>query len=152
MERWNLVKQVVQQATLIHALTAEAKISSERDEAILSAMPSSERRKLELSIRKLHHNCGHLPNHVLVRMLRWKGAKENVQAAARLQRCSACVRNPCQRVVSTQTPGELPVVTWRSGITPGLKREQCTCGHASMKPQNSQLDTSGRKSTSLAVV
>ena len=52
-------------------------------------MPASERRKHELSIRKLHHNCGHSPNHVLVRMLRWKGAKENV-AAARLLRCSAC--------------------------------------------------------------
>ena len=72
------------------SLAAEAENSSERDEAILSAMPSSERRKLELSIRKLHHNCGHPPNHLLVRMLRWKGAKENVLAAARLLRCSAC--------------------------------------------------------------
>ena len=52
-------------------------------------MPSSERRKLELSKRKLHHNCGHPPNHVLVRMFRWKGATGNVLAAARILRYSA---------------------------------------------------------------
>ena len=90
VERWKLAQHVLQPATLVQALTAEAKNSSERDEAILSAMPSSERRKLELSIRKLHHNCGHPPIPVLVRMLRWKGAKENVLAAARLLRCGAC--------------------------------------------------------------
>ena len=44
--------------------------------------------KLELSIRKLHHH--YPPNHVLVRMYRWKGAKENVLAAARLLRCHDC--------------------------------------------------------------
>ena len=82
MERWKLVQHVLQQATMSQALTAENENSSEHDDAILSALPASERRTLELLIRKLHHNCGHPPNHVLVRMLRWKGAKENVLAAA----------------------------------------------------------------------
>ena len=68
MERWNLVQHFMQQATLTQALTSEAE-NCERDDAILSAMPSSERRKPELSIRKLHHNCGHPPDHVLVRKL-----------------------------------------------------------------------------------
>ena len=90
MERWNLVQNVLQQATMTQALTAENENSSEHDEATLSTLPASERRTLELLIRKLHHNCGHPPNHVLVRMLRWKDAKENVLAAARLLRCSAC--------------------------------------------------------------
>ena len=90
MERWNLAQHVLQDATWTQALTAETENSSQRDEAILSALPASERRKFELSTRKLHHNCGHPPNHVLVRMLRWKGAKDNVLAAARLLRCSAC--------------------------------------------------------------
>ena len=89
MERWNLVHHVLQQATMSQALTAENENSSEHDEAILSALPASERRSLELLIRKLHQNYGHPPNDVLVRMLRWKGAKENVLAAARLLRCSA---------------------------------------------------------------
>ena len=61
------------------------------DEAILSAMSSSEKRKLEVSIRKLHHNCGQPP----------KGAKENVLAAARLLRCSACEK--------AEPPGVKPV-------------------------------------------
>ena len=75
---------------MTQALTAETENSSERDETILSALSISERRKLELAVRKLHHNCGHPPNHVLVRMLRWKGAKEDVLAAARSLQCSAC--------------------------------------------------------------
>ena len=62
MERWNLVQHVLQQATLTQALTAETEHSSERDEPILSALPASERRKLELSIRKLHPNCGFPPS------------------------------------------------------------------------------------------
>ena len=75
---------------MTQALTAETENSSERDETTLSTLPISERRKLEFSVRKLHHNCGHPPNHVLVRMLRWKGAKEDVLVAARSLRCSAC--------------------------------------------------------------
>ena len=74
MERWNLVRHVLQQTTVTQA--------SELDDAILSAPPASDRRKLESSIRTLHHNSGH-PRHVFVRMLRWKGAKESVLAAAR---------------------------------------------------------------------
>ena len=100
MARWSLVQHVLQQANLTQAWTAEAENSSERDEAILSATPSSERRKLELSIRKLHHNCGHPSIHVLVRMLRWKGAKENVLAAAILLRCSASQTTRCETFVS----------------------------------------------------
>ena len=61
MERWNLVMQhVLRQATSTQALTAEAENSSERDEAILSALPASERRKLELSMRKLHRACANV--------------------------------------------------------------------------------------------
>ena len=56
MERLNLVQHVLQQATLSQASTADSKNSSKRDEAILSVLPASERRKLELSIRNLHHN------------------------------------------------------------------------------------------------
>ena len=74
---------------MTQALTAENVNSSEHDEATLYALSASERRTLELLIRKLHHNCGHPPNHVLVRMLRWKGAKENVLTAARSLRRSA---------------------------------------------------------------
>ena len=48
MERWNLIQDVLQQASMTQALTAETENSSERDEAILSALPISERRKLEL--------------------------------------------------------------------------------------------------------
>ena len=72
MERWKLVQHVLQQATVTQALTAETEDSIECDEAILSALPASERRNLELSIRMLHHNCGHPPNHVLVRIFRCK--------------------------------------------------------------------------------
>ena len=90
MERWNIIQYALQQASMTQALTAEIENSSERDEATLSALPISERRNLELAVRKLHHNCGHPPNHVLVRMLRWKGAKEDVLAAARSLQCSAC--------------------------------------------------------------
>ena len=97
-------------------LTAEAENSSELDEAILSAMLSSERRKLELSIRKLHHNCGRPPTHVLVRMLRWNGTTENVLAAARVLRCSACAE-----AKPPENPGESSVVTWLSGNTPVFK-------------------------------
>ena len=43
MERWNLAQHVWQQATLTQSLTAETENSRERDEAILSALPASER-------------------------------------------------------------------------------------------------------------
>ena len=56
MERWNLGQHVLQQTTLTQASTTETENSSERDEVILSALPATERRKLELAIRKLHHN------------------------------------------------------------------------------------------------
>ena len=52
---------------------------------------------------------------MLARMLRWKVSKENVLAAARLLRCSACEeathqgRNPCQRLMRTENPGESSV-------------------------------------------
>ena len=90
MERWNLVQHVLRQATMTQALTAESENSIEHDEAILSASPASETRTLELLIRKLHQNCAHPPNRVLVRMLRWKGANESVLAAGRVLNCSAC--------------------------------------------------------------
>ena len=70
MERWNLVQPALQQATMTQALAAENENSSEHDEAILSALPANERRALELLTRKRHHNCGHPPNHALMRMLR----------------------------------------------------------------------------------
>ena len=155
MERWNVVQHVWQQASLTQALTAEAENSSERDEAILSAMPSSERRKLELSIRKLLHNCGHPPNHVLARMLRWRGAKENVLAAARLLRCSACeeAKPPGVKPVSASHEHREP---WRvvgcdraEWNHPCLKRGKSTCGYASMKPKKNHSWTRlGRRSTS----
>ena len=42
MERWNLAQHVLQQASLTQDLTAETEHPSERDEAILSALPVSE--------------------------------------------------------------------------------------------------------------
>ena len=51
----------------------ETETSVERDEVLVSALSGRERRKLELSVRKRHHS----PDHVLVRMLRWKGAKDS---------------------------------------------------------------------------
>ena len=56
---------------MTQALTAETLNSTEHDEATLYALSASERRTLELLIQKLLHNCGHPPNYVLVRMLRW---------------------------------------------------------------------------------
>ena len=153
MERWNQVQHVLQQATRTQALTAENENSIEHDEAILSALSDSERRTLELLVRKLHHNCGHPTNHVLVRMLRWKGAKENVWAAARLLRCSACeeAKPPGAEPVPASHENREPwrvVVTWLSGIILYLKRERRTCGYVSMRPRILQLDMSWVRSTS----
>ena len=77
-------------AELSQALTSETETSVDRDEELLSTLSVCEIRKLELSVKKLHHNRGHSPNHVLVRMLCWKGAKDRVLASARRLRCSAC--------------------------------------------------------------
>ena len=90
----NLFRRAVQlilKMELLESCTARlATSSNKRDEEIMSALSASERRKPELSIRKAHHNCGHPPDHVLLRMLRWNGAKDNLLAAARLLRASAC--------------------------------------------------------------
>ena len=132
-------------------MTAETERSRDRDEAVLTALPASERRKLELSIRKRHYNCGHFPNHVLVRMLRWKGAKKDVLAAARLLRCSACeeAKPGGAKLVSASHENREPsrvvgcdLAEWNHPVS---ETRQCTCGHVSMRPRNSQLDTSGPK-------
>ena len=83
LKRRNLVQHVLPQVTMTQPPTAETENSSEHDVATLSTLSASERRTLELLIRKLHHNCGHPSNHAFVRLLRWKGAKETVLAAAR---------------------------------------------------------------------
>ena len=44
------------------ALTSKNDTSVERDEEFLSTSSASERRKLGLSVRKLHHDCGHPPD------------------------------------------------------------------------------------------
>ena len=116
-----MVFNALQQSTLTQAF-AEAENKSERDEAILSAMPASERRKLELSIRKLHHTCGHPPNHVLVRTLRWKGAEESVLSAARLFRCSACKRAEPAGVKSVSASHEHPVSETRKSALVDMRR------------------------------
>ena len=46
------------------ALTSKTETSVERDEEFLSTSSASERRKLELSVQKLHHDCGHPPDTV----------------------------------------------------------------------------------------
>ena len=43
-------------------LTSKTETSVERDEEFLSTSSASERRKLELSVQKLHHDCGHPPD------------------------------------------------------------------------------------------
>ena len=119
---------------------------------IMSAMPASERRKHEVSIRELHDNCGHPPNHVLVRMLLWKAAKENA-LAARLLPCRACekakppgVKKPVSASHEHREPWRVvgcDLAEWKHPVY--LKREKCTCGYESMKPRNLQSDTSGPK-------
>ena len=88
MERWILVQHVLQQVTLTQALTAEAENSSERDEAILSAMPSSERRKLELSTRKLQSPL-------------WSSSKSLARANVAMQRCQR-ERAGCRQITPLQ--------------------------------------------------
>ena len=56
--------------------------------------------------------------------------------AVRVKRSNHQVRNPCQRLMRTENLGESSVVTWPSGITPYLKREDRTCGYVSMRPRN----------------
>ena len=112
MERWSLVQQTLQRATASLASTSETETSVERDQDLLSTVSAIERRKLELSVRKLHHNCGHPPSHVLVRTLRWKGDKAHVFASARQLRRSACdeAKPPCAKPVSAFQENRKP---WR---------------------------------------
>ena len=47
-------------------------------------------RAARISVRKLHRQFGHCPNHVLVEILRASGAKPDLIQAARLMRCQGC--------------------------------------------------------------
>ena len=62
----------------------------ERDLELIGKLTAKERESLERKLLKLHHNCGHPPNHVLVKMLGWRKASETVLAMARRVKCSAC--------------------------------------------------------------
>ena len=53
----------------------ESETADARDEASLASMHAVEGRQLELSVRKSYHHCVHSPNHVLLRMLRWRGLR-----------------------------------------------------------------------------
>ena len=141
-ERWNLAQHVLRQAALKQALTAETENSNGRDEAILSALSASQRRKFELSTLELHHNCDHPPSHVLVRVLRWKGAKENALAAARLLRCSACeeAQSPVAKPVSVSHENREPwsvvgcdLAEWNHPVSETRKMHLWFCAHDATK-------------------
>ena len=80
------------------SLTAEPEKSSERDEAILSAMPSSERRKLELSIRSFITTAS--------------SSQSRVCANVAMERCQG-ERVGCRQIT--------PLQCLRRGKPPGVK-------------------------------
>ena len=95
-----------------------------RKRGCTEALPLSERRSLELLVRKFHHNCGHSPDHVLVQVPRitcWlqpdyfvavRVRRPNLQAQKRVA-ASHENREPWRVVVCDLVEGNQPLFETR---------------------------------------
>ena len=139
MESWSLAQQTLQRAMVSQDLTSETETSVERDEELWSTSSVSEKRKRELSVRKLHHICrSRFGLSVTLEKCQTSvgiSPKTSLRCLRRggTTRCETSVRISRE----SRNFGEWSDVPWPSGLSPRSEKRMCQRAHD--PPKSSSL-------------